>query len=123
MEEKGKINSYKDLEVYKKGYALSIDIYKATEGFPRSEQFGLVSQMRRAAVSIPSNIAEGYRRNHRNEYIRFLRISLGSIAELETQVSISTDLGLMEKEIGDKLTKETEILGRMMYRLIESLDK
>jgi len=123
LEEKGKINSYKDLEVYKKGYALSIDIYKATEGFPRSEQFGLVSQMRRAAVSIPSNIAEGYRRNHRNEYIRFLRISLGSIAELETQVSISTDLGLMEKEIGDKLTKETEILGRMMYRLIESLDK
>ncbi len=78
MEDVKKIQSYKDLIVYQKGYKLALEIYRVTKKFPKEEIFGLVSQMRRSAVSIPCNIAEGYRRNHRKEYIQFLYIASGS---------------------------------------------
>ena len=86
------IKSYKELTAYVKGYETVKIVYKMTQRFPKDEMYGLVTQMRRAAISIPSNIAEGYMRGH-NEYIQFLKIALGSCAELETQLSLSKDLG------------------------------
>lgn len=83
-----KISSYKDLIVWQKSMDLVTEIYKLTKQFPKSETFGIAQQMQRAAVSIPSNIAEGYKRNHLPEYIQFLSISNGSGAELETQLEL-----------------------------------
>ena len=85
------IKSYKDLLAYQKGYELVKMLYALTKEFPPSEKFGIVTQIRRAAISIPSNIAEGYMRGSK-EYIQFLKIALGSCAELETQLSLSKDL-------------------------------
>ena len=86
------IHSYKDLVVWQKAVDLSVKIYDLTEKFPNEEKFGLVSQMRRAGVSIPSNIAEGRMRGTRKDFLSFLRISYGSGAELETQLEISKRL-------------------------------
>lgn len=87
-----KIQSYKELEAYKKSYEFVIKIYNITQSFPKEEIYGLVSQVRRSVISIPSNIAEGYRRGSK-EYVHFLKVALGSCAELETQLSLSKDLG------------------------------
>ena len=82
------MQNYKDLIAYQKAYQLSLDIYKSAQKFPADEQYGLVSQMRRSAVSIPCNIAEGYCRAHRKEYVQFLSIALGSCGEEETEKRI-----------------------------------
>lgn len=87
-----KITTYKDLIVWQKAMELVKEIYLLTERFPKDELYGLVSQMQRAAVAIPSNIAEGYLRGHRKEYIQFLSVSLSSAAELETQILICKSL-------------------------------
>ena len=87
---------HKDLDIWKLGIELVEKIYKITNSFPESEKFGLISQMQRSAVSHPSNIAEGAARNSIKEYIRFLYISLGSLAELETQIIIAERLGYIE---------------------------
>jgi len=86
------INSYKDLIVWQKSIELVVEIYKLTDKFPKSEIYGLVSQMRRSAVSVPSNIAEGRRRGTKKDYRNFLTIAYGSGAELETQIIISKKL-------------------------------
>ncbi len=90
----GKITSYKDLIVWQKSIDLVVVVYSITEQFPKSEIYGLISQMRRAVVSIPSNIAEGRRRGSRNDFRRFLNIAFGSGAELETQFEIVKRLPL-----------------------------
>ena len=90
------IKSYKDLIAYQKAYELALNIYRATQNFPKIEQYGLVSQMRRSSVSIPSNIAEDYRRKHRKEYIQFLNIAYWSSGELETQISLSHNLEMLD---------------------------
>ncbi|MBM3248542.1 MAG: four helix bundle protein [Candidatus Omnitrophica bacterium] len=87
-----KLQSYKDLIVWQKSMELVEEIYKLTRSFPKSEVYGLVSQMRRAAITIPSNIAEGYRRKHIKEYIQFLYVANGSASELETQIDIARKL-------------------------------
>ncbi len=94
-----KIKTYKDLIVWQKSTSLAVEIYKLTEKLPREEIYGLTSQMRRAAISIPSNIAEGRRRNGRNEYRQFMGIAYGSGAELETQIEI-----LKKLPFGNKLS-------------------
>ena len=86
------IQSYKQLEVWKRSIELVKEVYRFTEQFPKAELYGLVSQERRAAVSIPSNIAEGYKRRNLKEYIQFLSIAEASAAELETQIIISKEL-------------------------------
>ena len=117
------LRNYKDLHVWQKSYNLSLMIYKITGGFPKEEQYGLISQMRRSAVSIPSNIAEGYGRKTTTEYIRFLYIAYGSLCELETQMLISNDLNFIQtselKEAND-LIRENE---RMLKSLIRSLEE
>jgi len=90
---KPKVRSYKDLLVWQKGMTLARVIYGITRQFPNEEKFGLVSQMRRAAVSIPSNIAEGQARHSTKEFIQFISLAEGSVAELETQLILAVDLG------------------------------
>jgi four helix bundle protein len=115
------MESYKDLIVYQKGYQLSLQIYQATKNYPKSEVYGLVSQMRRSAVSIPCNIAEGYRRGHRKEYIQFLHIAHGSCSELETLLSLSKDLSLTDKGTFSSLYQLQEEISRLLRGLIASL--
>ena len=90
----GKLLSYKDLIVWQKAKALAIAVYELTEQFPKSEIYGITSQMRRCSISIPSNIAEGRRRGSRKDFCQFVRIAYGSGAELETQIEIVKELSL-----------------------------
>ena len=90
------IKSYKDLEIWQEGIELVGTVYKLTSTFPKDELYGLTSQMRRAAVSVPSNIAEGYARHHRPELRQFLYVSLGSLAELETLSIVAARLGYID---------------------------
>lgn len=115
------ITSYRDLDVWKKSRALVSRIYKLTATFPRDELYGLVSQMRRSAISIPSNIAEGKSRRTLGDYNRFLDIAYGSLAEIETQLFIACDLGYTtEREISPLFADYAEI-GRMINGLMNSL--
>jgi four helix bundle protein len=120
----GEIKDFKDLRVWEVGITLVKDIYRITGGFPKSEQFGLTNQMRRASVSIPSNIAEGHVRNMTKEFCRYLNISLGSCAELETQLIIAKELGWLKTEDFDRLSEtikaETRQINALKKRLSES---
>lgn len=109
------LKSFKELIVWQKAYELVLEVYKATKAFPSSEIYGLTQQMRRAAVSIPSNIAEGYGRKHKMEYHQFLSVAYGSLLELETQYLLSEDLGYINRsETVEGLLNE---VGRMLYRM------
>ncbi len=113
------MNSFKDLEVWKRGIDLVEDVYSLAAKFPANEQFGLVSQMRRAAVSIPSNIAEGQGRRNAKEFIQFLYIAKGSLAEIETQLIICERLGLISDLTA--LTDRMKVLRMMLIGLINKL--
>lgn len=117
------MNTHKDLIVWQKAMELVLEVYKATKTYPREELFGLASQMRRAVVSIPSNIAEGYSRIHTRETERFLSISLGSACELETQLILSKDLGYIPTEFARQLCDKTQGIIRMLTSLIKTLNK
>jgi four helix bundle protein len=116
-----KIHSYKDLIVYQKSYHLSLEVYRVTKKFPSSEIYGLVSQMRRSAISIPCNISEGYRRGHRKEYIQFLYMAQGSCGELETLISLSKDLGFLDEQTFENLYQPQDEISRLLRGLISSL--
>ena len=115
------LNTYKELKVWQKSYQLCLAIYKATKMFPKIEDFSLTSQMRRSALSIPSNIAEGYGRKTTPEYLRFLYIAYGSTCELETQLLLSGDLGYLNKESLSGLHRDIGEVERMLKALIKSL--
>ena len=115
------MESYRDLIVYQKAYKLALEIYRITKNYPKEEIYGLVSQMRRSAVSIPCNIAEGYRRGHRKEYIQFLYMAHGSCGELETLLSLSYDLAMIDKDTFEKLYPMQEEVSRLLRGLIISL--
>lgn len=115
------MQSYKELIVWQKSVELVTEIYRATEKFPKAECFGLTSQIRRAAASIPANIAEGYARKHRPEYIQFLRIAFGSGAELETHLIIATNLGFMRENDTMEANKLLGEVMRMLNKLISIL--
>jgi four helix bundle protein len=112
---------YEDLIVWQKSIQLSKTIYKISLNFPKSELFGLCDQMKRASVSIPSNIAEGYGRRSTNDYKRFLSISLGSVYEIQTQLRVSLELSFVTKEHYDDIIKMTKEIDRMLYALIKKL--
>ena len=114
------MKSHKDLIVWQKSMDHVAAIYVATKAFPNEELFGIVSQMRRAAVSIPSNIAEGYGRLYDKETVKFLSNALGSASELETQLIISKDLGYLLIEDFQKLINQIEEMIRMLSALIKS---
>ncbi|GAB4440096.1 MAG: four helix bundle protein [Anaerolineae bacterium] len=117
------MKSYQDLKVWQKAVETVTEIYRMTKGFPKEEMYGLVSQMRRSAVSVPSNIAEGWGRGNTKEYIRFLTIARGSLLELETQLIISEKLGYLRPEKHIVLMNQTGEIGRMLNGLIASLSK
>lgn len=117
------MQSCKDLVVYQKAYRLVLKIYQISKEFPKEEIFGLTSQMRRSAVFISCNIAEGYRRGHRREYIQFLYVARGSCGELETLLSLSKDLGFIDSVTFENLYKDQDEVSRLLYGLISSLTK
>jgi len=111
------------LQVWQKGIELVKEIYSTTRGFPKVELFGLSNQMRRSAVSIPSNIAEGWMRQHTKEYIQFVYHSLGSCGELNTQVIIAHDLGYIDDKTDENLSEHINHIIRMLRNLIKGLQK
>lgn len=115
------IKSYKDLTVWQKAIELTIAVYALTDKFPREEQYGLSAQMRRAAVSIASNIAEGRSRGTRKDFVQFLRIALGSGAELTTQIEIIRRLPQMRGIGFDHIDSLLEQIMKMLHALIKSL--
>lgn len=115
------LKNFKELKVWQKAYQLCLEIYRVTRKFPKEEIYGLTSQVRRSAVSIPSNIAEGYGRKTTREYIQSLYIAYGSNCELETQILSSGDLGFIGKEDLLGLQKEIGDVERMLKGLINSL--
>lgn len=109
--------NYKELNVWQKAMDIAVSIYRLTLTFPKDELFGLVSQIRRAAVSIASNIAEGEGRKSSNEFHHFLGIALGSISELETQIELSVRIGFTEKSEIQSLVNDLATLGKMLTAL------
>ncbi len=120
---KDRLESYKDLIVWQKSVELVINIYRLTRSFPKEEMYGITSQMRRCAVAIPSNIAEGYHRNHIKEYIQFLYIAKSSASELETQLIIVKKLDFAAQnevtQIEDKLLEILKMLSTLVSKLKE----
>ena len=119
------IQSHKDLIVWQKGVDLVLSIYKLTKDFPKEEIYGITSQIRRAAISIPSNIAEGRSRGTRKDFAQFLRIAFGSGAELETQLLIAKKLSFGQEigynKVADQLDEVMRMLNAMIHKLTQPL--
>ena len=116
------LKNYKELNVWQKSYELCLKLYGITAKFPIEERYGLTSQIRRSAVSIPSNIAEGYGRKTTVDYIRMLYIAYGSVCELETQILLAGDLDFIEKNELSTIKKDIAEIERMLKALIKSLE-
>ncbi len=117
------IRSYKDLIIWKKAIDLVVDIYEIAKRFPREELYALSDQIKRSAVSVPSNIAEGQSRQHTGEFKQFLYIALGSLAELDTQLIIANRLGYMDSKDHELLSTRITELRKMIFSLISKLKK
>ena len=115
------MKTHKDLDVWKNGIELVVSVYRITKNFPKDEMYGIVNQIRRAAVSIPSNIAEGAGRNHDREFIQFLYVALGSLAELDTQILISQRLGYVNEQEEDSLNDLIKLIRAQLSGLIKYL--
>ena len=118
-----KIKSYKELDIWKKGLNIVDKVYLLTQKFPSEERYGLISQLQRSAVSIPSNIAEGFARHYSKEYEQFLYVALGSCAELETELIISERRRYITRKGLEELQEEIDHEGRMLMNLIRSLSQ
>ena len=119
---KQKIQSFRDLQIWQKSMELTVAVYRITQSFPRDEMFGLTSQLRRCAISIPSNIAEGQGRSSEREFLHFLSIARGSNCELQTQLEIARRLGLADTQLlndAESLSHET---GKMIFAFMRALD-
>ena len=119
--ESRKVNSYRDLRVWQEGRILVKEAYRAVKAFPKEEIYGLTSQIKRSAVSIPSNIAEGSSRRSTQEFLRFINISTGSLAELETQLILANDLEFLDSDTLEKLLQRTDNISRMSQGLYDAL--
>jgi four helix bundle protein len=116
------MNRFKKLDVWKQALSLSVEVYRATDKFPKKEVYGLASQMQRAGVSVPSNIAEGAARNHDGEFYHFLGIACGSAAELYTQTLIAKELEYISQAQSDKITGELDHIMNRIFKLQEQLE-
>jgi four helix bundle protein len=119
--ERKKVEGYKDLLVWQKGIQLAKEVYRITQTFPNEEKFGLVSQMRRAAVSIPSNIAEGQARHTTKEFVQFVSHAEGSVAEMDTQLILALELGYCSEERGAGASGLLSDLRKMLNALRRTL--
>lgn len=115
----GEYRTYRDLDVWKKARSLVKEVYLVTRSFPKDEMYGLMSQMRRCTVSIPSNIAEGYGRQFKKETVQFLHIARGSLFELETQLFIASDLSYIDEECLEKLLMQLDDCKKLLNGLIK----
>jgi len=113
---------FTELKVWQRSHALVLEIYRLTASFPDAERFGLISQLRRAAVSVPANIAEGSKRTSRKDYARHLNIAEGSLAELQYLVILSRDLALITAERNKAILDEAEEIARMLHALRGKVD-
>ncbi|MCD6532684.1 MAG: four helix bundle protein [Deltaproteobacteria bacterium] len=116
------MRTYRDLIVWQKAMQLVTEVYLSTKTLPVEERYGLVSQMQRSAVSVPSNIAEGYGRNSTKDYIRFLRIANGSLFELQTQLEIAFNLDFFSQDTFSKLYEKSREIERMLSSLINKIN-
>ena len=119
----GEVRHYRDLLVWQKAVDWVETVYAATRAWPQDERFGLTSQIRRAAVSVPSNLAEGCARRSTAEFIRFLSIGRGSLAEVETQIIIATRLGYLDQALQSSLLEAADEISRMLAGLIAKLEE
>src|SRR6266550_3204568 len=115
------LRSYRDLLVWQKAMEFVVETYRFTESFPREEVYGLRSQVRRASVSVPSNIAEGYGRASRKEYLQFLYVAQGSLKETETQIILAEMLGYVSKDATELLLEKAALVGKLLGGLIRAL--
>jgi four helix bundle protein len=116
------IRSFRDLVVWQEAISLAVDVYELTRRFPKEEMFGLTQQIRRASVSVSSNIAEGWGRSNTGDYIRYLCIADGSLREVESQSELSYRLGYLDQEQAARLQERIEGIGRMLHSLRQSLE-
>jgi four helix bundle protein len=117
------VKSYRDLLVWQAAITLALDSYSLTSNLPKTEMYGLTSQIRRSSTSIAANIAEGYGRENRGSFVQFLRIAQGSLKELETHFIISGKLKFANEQIVNRLLSEADELGKMLHALIRSLQR
>ena len=117
------LQSYRGLRVWKEAMTLGERCYRLTREFPKDELFGMTSQIRRSAASVPANIAEGYGRGTRGEYIQFLRVAQGSLKELETHLMLSQRVQLAPEPTFEPVVAQCELVGKMLHALIRSLQK
>jgi four helix bundle protein len=116
------VKDFRDLKVWQKAHQLTLSIYQATSSFPSEEKYGLVTQLRRSAVSIPSNIAEGCGRGSDPELGRFLQVAMGSASELEYELLLSHELGFVNRELHQELSERTTEVKRMLASLLQKLN-
>jgi len=117
------LKTYRDLVVWQKAVELVVVVYRLGKRLPSAERFGLVSQMQRASVSVPANIAEGHWRTHRGDYLRHLSIARGSLAELETHLTIAVRLDYLDRDEVMEAWDYCQEVGKMLNKLIRSLEK
>ena len=117
----GKVESYRDLLVWQQAMELAVSVYEATRAWPKEELYGLTSQVRRAATSVPANIAEGYGRETRPSYEHFLRVAQGSLKEVETHLLVAQRIGLDSKGKIDPLLTSSESVGKLLRLLLRRL--
>lgn len=117
------ITSYRDLLAWQRAFAVGLEVYRVSDSFPDREKFSLTQQMRRCAISVPSNIAEGYGRGSRVEYLRYLKISRGSLCELETQLLFAIELRYASESEMSDLLRSIEETKRILAGLIRSIDR
>ena len=115
------VTDHRDLEVWKRSHQFTLDVYGATRGFPKDELYGLTSQLRRAAISIPANLAEGGARQSRREFLQFCYIARGSASEIAYLLLVADDLGILPSNAFAGLREECERISKMLTTLIKSL--
>ncbi|MCF7844601.1 MAG: four helix bundle protein [Kiritimatiellales bacterium] len=115
-----KIRSFTDLRTWKEGHQLVLSIYKITTSFPKEEVYGLTSQLRRAAVSVTSNIAEGFNKRSRKEKNQFYRVALGSLTEIQNQLLVARDIGYMQPKYFTEMAQQTVNIGKMLNGLLKT---
>jgi len=116
------LSSYRDPKVWQKAMDFALAIHELSKAFPDEERFGLTAQIRRAVYSVPSNIAEGYGRIHRGDYVRHLSVANGSLKEVETQLILAQRLGFVDREHAIEIWNAAQEVGKLLLRLIRSLE-
>ena len=116
-----KVKTFRDLKVWQKAHKVVLEIYKITKDFPREEKYGLISQLRRSASSVPTNIVEGHKRRSRKEYIYFLNMADSSLEEMKYHIILSKDLDYIKNVDFDRLTEKCDEVGKMLFGLQKSL--